>query len=456
MSGQGKSYRTATSPPESGSVGPFRFPEISSQRLDSGLRIKTARLSRLPVVTTKLVLDAGEARVSSDRAGLAVLTGDALDGGTRGRTGAELAEALENIGAGLGVSTGWDTTSVSVTCLAERLEEAFGLLAEVVLEPAFPADEVERIRDQRLAAIEQRRMDPASLATDSMARFIYQDGVPYGRLIGGTAESVQGISVEDATAFTEERYLPDGSGLVVVGDVSASEVRSLAQRTFGGWTGAPANDEEVKPLPGLTERKVFIVDRPGSVQSEIRIGHLGVPRSTPDFFALQVFNTVLGGAFTSRLNLNLRERNGFTYGVRSRFAFRRAAGPFVVSTGVETDVTAAAVREAVAEVEGLVRDGPTEAEVESGRDYLAGVFPLRLEATHQVAARIGEIIVYGLPDDYYSSYRENIRSVTREDVEAAGQRAVRPEEMAVVIVGDADGIRASLEELELGPVEVHS
>ena len=281
MSGQGKSYRTATSPPESGSVRPFRFPEISSQRLDSGLRIKTARLSRLPVVTTKLVLDAGEARVSSDRAGLAVLTGDALEGGTRGRTGAELAEALENIGAGLGVSTGWDTTLVSLTCLAERLEEAFGLLAEVVLEPAFPADEVERIRDQRLAAIEQRRMDPASLATDSMARFIYQDGVPYGRMIGGTPESVQGISVEDATAFTEERYLPDGSGLVVVGDVSESEVRSLAQRTFGGWTGAPANDEEVKPLPGLTERTVFIVDRPGSVQSEIRIGHLGVPRSTP-------------------------------------------------------------------------------------------------------------------------------------------------------------------------------
>jgi zinc protease len=456
MSGQRETFRAATNPPESGAVRPFKFPDISSQRLDSGLLIKTARLSRLPVVTTKLVLDAGETRVSSARAGLAVLTGDALEGGTLRRTGAELAEALESIGAGLGISTTWDATVVALTCLAERMEEALGLLAEVVLDPAFPADEVERIRDQRLAVIEQRRMDPARLAADSLARFIYQDGVPYGRLIGGTAESVQGISVEDAQAFTEERYLPEGSGLVVVGDVAESEVRSLAERTFGEWTGAPASDERVEALPGLTERTVFIVDRPGSVQSEIRIGHLGVPRSTPDFFPLQVFNIVLGGAFTSRLNLNLRERHGFTYGVRSRFAYRRAAGPFVVSTAVETDVTAAAVREAVAEVEGLVQGGPTEAEVESARDYLAGIFPLRLEATHQVAAQIGAIIVHDLPDDYYSSYRENIRSVTREDVEAAGRRAVRPEEMAIVIVGDADGIRASLEELELGPVEVHS
>ena len=168
MSGRRETFRAATSPPESGAVRPFQFPDISSQSLDSGRLIKTARLSRLPVVTTKLVLDAGEARVSSARAGLAVLTGDALEGGTLRRTGAELAEALENIGAGLGISTAWDYTVVALTCLAERLEEALGLLAEVVLEPAFPADEVERIRDQRLAVIEQRRMDPARLAADSL------------------------------------------------------------------------------------------------------------------------------------------------------------------------------------------------------------------------------------------------------------------------------------------------
>jgi predicted Zn-dependent peptidase len=456
MSGNDVKFRSNAEPPASGSVRPFGFPEVTSSTLANGTLLKVARLPRLPLVTAKLVMDAGESCLVAERAGLAVLSGDALEGGTLRRSGAELAEALEGIGAGLGVSTGWDTTSVSLTCLAERAEEAMGLLAEVVLEPAFPVEEVDRTRDQRLAVIEQRRMDPASLATDSVTRVIYDEGVPYGRPVGGTTQSMEGVTPDDARAFTKERYVPGSSALVVVGDVAEDEIRDVAEGVFSEWSGELAGGGVVDATSGVRERGIVIVDRPGSVQSEIRIGQVGVSRTSPDFFALQVFNTVLGGAFTSRLNLNLRERQGFTYGVRSRFAFRRDAGPFVISTAVGTEVTADAVGEAIKEVEGLVGGGPTLEEVESARDYLAGVFPLRLEAIHQVAARIGELFVYGLPDHYYASYRENIRAVSRDEVEEAGRRALRPREMAIVVVGDAEEVKGPLEELALGPVEVSS
>ncbi len=222
---------------------------------------------------------------------------------------------------------------------------------------------------------------------------------------------------------------------------------------MGGADHLP-REGDFEASPRFRERKLLVVDRPGSVQSEIRIGQPGAPRSTPHFFPLQIFNTVLGGAFTSRLMLNLRERKGFTYGIRSRFGFRRCAGPFKISTAVATEVTADAVNEAFAEVAALVGEGPTPKEVERARDFIAGVFPLQLETTGQVAARIGELLVYGLPDDFFSTYRSRIRGVTPEASQEAGQAVLRPSEMVAVIVGDAERIRASLEALDLGSVEV--
>jgi zinc protease len=297
-------------------------------------------------------------------------------------------------------------------------------------------------------------MDPGSLADDVAAHFFYSDSVPYHRPLAGTQESVEGFGPEEIRSFVSEHYRPSGAGIVVVGDVEVSEVEALARVHFGDWDGIPGDRQEVSAEPRFSERRVLVVDRPGSVQSEIRIGQVGVPRSTPHFFPLQVLNTVLGGAFTSRLMLKLREERGFTYGVRSRFSLRRGAGPFGISMAVATDVTADAVREALAELEGLLEDGPTEKEVERARDYIAGVFPLHLETTGQVAARISELQIYGLPDDFFRSYRDRIREVTAETALAAGRDTLRPNELVVVVVGDAKGIRGPLEDLGFGPVEV--
>ena len=440
--------------PAPGAMRHFDFPPVQSDRLDNGLRMRSVQANRLPIVTATLVLDAGESSLDADRAGLAVLTGDSLEGGTESRSGAELAEALESIGAGLSVGTGWDATTISLSCLPDRLDDALGILAEVVLRPSFPADEVDRVRGQRLAAIEQRKMDPPSIATDAARRLTYADGVPYGRPLGGDIESVTAFGPEAAAGYVEARYRPGGAGLVLVGDLDEGEAKALVQRCFGDWNGAAPERKSHQAEPRARERNIVIVHRPDAVQSEIRIGHIGQPRSTPDYFPLLVFNTILGGAFTSRLNLNLRERHGFTYGVRSGFAFRRDAGPWTISTAVGTEVTADAVREAVNEVEGVLSDGPTQEEVEASRDYMAGVFPLRLETMGQIASRIAELIIYDLPEDYHATYRDRIREVTRDQALDAARRCIRPDEITVVVGGDAEAVRGPLEELGLGPVEV--
>jgi len=442
-------------PPSPGAMRAFDFPPVESTRLETGLDVRVARMTRLPIVAVNLVFVGGETPMQVSQAGLAALTGETLEGGTARRSGAELAEAFERIGARLGTSTGWDATTVSLSCLADRLPEALALLSEVVRHASFPEAEVDRSRNQRLARIHQRRMDPSSFASDEAARLIYAEGMPYGRPLIGTEAALTMADREAVKGFATGHYRPAGSGLVVVGDVDPGEVAKRVGDHFGDWTGAAPVPPDVVAEPRDRKRTVHVVHREGSVQSEIRIGHPGVPKDTPDHFPLVVANAVLGGAFTSRLNLNLREEHGFTYGVRSRFSFRRGAGPFTVSTAVGTEVTADAVREVLAELTGMAEGGPTEDETRAARDYVAGVFPLRLETAGQVAARLAELVVFGLPADWHGRYRDRVRAVDREAASHAVRRHVRPEEAQVVIVADAGAVTPALEGLSLGPVVVH-
>lgn len=434
-------------------VRPFDFPEVTSIPLPNGLGLRVATAGQFPLVTFNLVLKDGEAVLPDDRAGLAVLTGSALETGTRKRSGAELAEAFEKIGSGLSAHTGWDSTTLSVTCVADRKEDALALLAEAVLEPTFPETEVERLRNQRLAAIRQRKMDPGRLADDSVIQYIFSDRVPYHRPLAGTQESVAPLDPGSLLEHWRARFRPGGAGLVAVGDVETAEVDALVRSRLGAWLGAPEKGTAFRTEPRGRAGKIVVVDRPGAVQSEIRVGQVGVSRSSRHYFPLLVFNTILGGAFTSRLMLNLREKRGFTYGIRSRFGFRSQPGPFIISTAVGTEVTAPAVEEIHAELGGLLDGGPTAEELVQSRDFLAGVFPLQLETTSQVAARIAELLVFDLPDDFFATYRDRIRSVTREGVMDAGRSVLRPDELVTLVVGDGARVRGPLEDLGLGPVE---
>jgi len=443
-----------SAPPAPGVLRSFDFPTVERRTLSNGLDLRVARVARLPVASVRLFLRAGEGALAPERAGLSVLTADSLDGGTARRSGTELAEALERIGARLDASSGWEGTSIDLFCLADRLPEAMRLLAEQTREPSFPAEEVERAKGQHLAGLRQRLMDPGTLAGDAALGRYYAPGVPYARPLDGTVESTSRLGRDDLVAYARDNLRPASGGLIVVGDVEGSEVAALAEACLGAWTGSPAAVEDFVAKPASTARRVLVVDRPGSVQSEVRVGHVGAARGIPDYHALSVANLVLGGMFTSRLNLNLREKHGFTYGVRSGFAFRSRPGPFEVSTAVGNEQTAPAVREILAELQLMAEGGPTDEEVAAARDFAAGIFGLQLETSSQIGSRLTQLVVYGLPDGYYHRYRDDMKSVSVESAAEAAARHFRPAAAQIVVVGDAHTVAPPLEALGLGPVEV--
>ena len=446
---------TRSTPPVPGPVRPYEFPAVARTQLANGMPLRTVAHGSFPLATAMVVAKAGETASPEGQEGLAALSSAALEGGTARRSGEELARALEEIGATFGAAAGWDSTTVAVSAMAEQLPAAMELLAEVVHAPAFAPAEFDRCKAQRLAAARQRLMDPATLAKDAHARFMYRDGDTYARPLQGTEASLDGLSDGDAHRFAASRYGPAASEVVVVGDVEPSEAAAAAETAFGNWSAGATPGGQPKAGPRQRRRVVHLVHRPGAVQSEIRTGHPGISRAAPEYVAVQVMNLTLGGSFSSRLNLNLRERRGFTYGVRSGFAARRGPGPFFVATAVDAKVTGAATGEIVREVESMAADGPTEEEVRSAASYLAGVFPLRMETTGQVAARVGALIVHDLPDDYYASYRDRVREVGRDEAAQAARRCIRPDELCTVVVGDAESVAPQLEALGAGEVIVH-
>lgn len=442
--------------PAPGPIRSYEFPRVQRAGLGSGLQVVAAKHGRMPVATVALVIDAGAASEPAGRSGLAHLVAHALDAGAAGRSGEQLAWDFERLGVELDVEADWDALTVFATVPSERLEPLLALIADVVRRPEFPDDEILRLRDQQLAEILQREKEPRALANEVAARFIFGPDATYGRPLIGHPAEVRTLTRDDATAFHAARFRPRGAAVILVGDVDADAAPALVERHFGDWTGEQAVPPQLTHPAPAERTTVHLVDRTDAVQSEIRVGHTGVARRHPDYFALRVMNTILGGAFTSRLNINLRERNGFTYGARSAFGFRREAGPFVIQTAVGTEVTAAAVAEILKELHALHERGATADEVANARDYLAGIIPLELQTTGQLADRIAELVIYDLPDDYFADYRQRILAVTPEAVHGAARQHLRPDALAIVVVGNAGEIRAPLEALDAGPLDVAS
>lgn len=441
-------------PPGPGPLRPFSFPPIERARLANGLPLLIARTDGPPVATLALLLPAAGVHEPDDRAGLASLTGSLLESGAGERSAPEIAEAFEGLGAQFGVATTWDATEVEVTALTSRLAPAAELASELVRAPTFPGAEVERVREEQLAAILQRRADPRGLANEAAARFLYSEESPFSRPLGGSTSTLRGLTRSDVASFHADHFSPFGGTALIAGNLDPDQARELAEAAFGDWVGPAVTRPQRSADPASRARKVIIVDRPGSVQSELRVGHVGVDRATADYFPLVVMNTILGGAFTSRLNLNLRERQGFTYGVSSAFIMRRQPGPFIVSTAVQTEVTGPALREIFSEVERIREEPVTGSELEDARNYIAGVFPLRLETTEGVASRLAEMALHGLPEDYFDDYRDRVLGVAVDEVHRVAREHIRPDEMIVIVAGDAGAIRGPIEELGLGPVEV--
>ncbi len=440
--------------PAAGTARPYHFPAFERRRLKSGVELITAPVRKLPMVSIVAQLDAGATCDPAGREGLAILTAKLLMEGTATSDGAALVDAFEQLGATVDVSAGWDSASVQLSVLRGKAAAALQLLSDVLRTPAFRDRDVARLKAERQGERMQMRTEPRELADESFEHFLYAAQSRYSRSDAGSARSIGSIQRDDLLTFYRAQYVPARMTLIMAGDIDHDEAATMAENAFAGWSGDPTETPTISEQPASRASRIRIVAKSDAPQSELRIGHLGVPRQHPDYFKLVVMNAVLGGLFSSRINLNLRERHGYAYGARSAFDWRRGTGPFVVSTAVESRVSADATREVVAEIEAIRKAPISPDELSLATSFLEGVFPIRFETTMAIANALANLVTYEYPADYFDTYRQNIGAVTTADVLEAAQRHLHPEQLLVLAVGDPDVIERPLEALGLGPVAV--
>jgi zinc protease len=366
-----------------------------------------------------------------------------------------LADGFERLGASVEVATDWDGAVISLTAMNSRLAAAMELLGEVVRIPSFPEREVQRLRAERLAERLQLRAEPRGLADELFSRILYHPRSRFALPESGTEASVATITRADIEDFYAARYQPPGVTLILAGDLSEAEGLRFADASFGDWRGEIVTPARANEDPARRERALHIVAKPDAKQTELRLGSIYLPRNHSDYHASVVMNAVLGGLFSSRINLNLRERHGYTYGAFSSIDWRRQSGPFVVSAAVQSEATAAAASEALGEIERFRDDLIDEDELTLATNYLVGIFPIRFETTAAIAGALAALVRYDLPANFYDTYRDYMRAVSPGEVQRVARAHLDPQRLQMLVVGDADSIRQPLEELRFGPMTLY-
>jgi len=438
--------------PKPGIARPLQLPPPVSATLANGLTLILSERHDVPVVAASLVLKTGGDANPSNKPGLASFTAAMLDQGTTTRNALQIADEAARLGASLGAGSDLDYSSVETRSLASTFPAALSLLGDVVLHPAFPAEELERQRAQRLAQLLQQRDDPGSIADRVMAAALYGPTHAYGFSPIGTEASVKAISRQDLQSFWQGNFVANNAALVVAGDITLPQLRALAEKTFGEWRGGTVPAPNL-PAPPAPQARLIIVDKPGSPQTQVRVATIGAARSSPDFRPAQVMNLALGGLFGSRINMNLREAHGYTYGARSQFTFRKAPGPFRVSSGVRTDVTAPAVTEIFNELRGMIEKPLSEEELKNAKASLTQSLAGAFETNSDAVGNFENVFIYSLGLDYYTHYAEQVEAVTNAQTLAMARKYLVPTSMIVVAVGDRAKIEPELRKLSVGAVE---
>ncbi len=431
----------------------FGFPAFRQARLDNGLQVLAAKSPRVPLLDLQILIPAGGQHDALDRPGLACLHGGLLDEGTGHRTSIEIARLVEGLGGSVGSGAGWNMAYVELSLLSRHFDAGRDLLAEIVREPDFPRHEIDRLRHEYQAELLRRKGDPSSLAAKHFATAVY-GGTIYGQPLIGTEKSLEELGREDLRGFYRRHVGPGGSTVIAVGDLDPEAVIAQVEDVFGDWPeGAEVPPPSIEPKR-LEQTEVHIIDRPESAQTQLQLGHASLPRSHPDYPRMLLLNAIFGGKFTSRINLNLREKHGFTYGAQSFFGRRRGPGPFIVRAAVANDVAGAAVEQLLLEMR-LIREQPVGSdELEETQDYLVGVFPYTLQTIGDLAKRLEAVAVFDLPLDYYDTYPAVLYDVGREELLEAARAHLHPDNMVIVAVGPAEELRPGLE--GFGPVTVHT
>jgi predicted Zn-dependent peptidase len=442
-----------TVPPTLAPPKPLTLPPVVTRTLSNGLTLHVVEQHELPLADFVLVVRGGGERDPRGKLGLATMTAALMTEGTTTRDALALADQAAFLGVELDASSGWDQSRVTLHTPTAQLDSALALMADVALRPSFPAKEVDRLKQERLTSLLQQRDRPTTMASLAFNALVFGDAHPYGRPLSGTEGSTRAITRADVVRFYQQQWRPNNAALIVVGDVQADDVARRVERLFGGWARGAAPAASFPAAPASTGTAVYLVDKPGAPQSSVRIGTVGVARSTEDYIPLLVMNTILGGSFTSRLNQNLRETRGFTYGAGSNFDTRQVAGPFMAGAEVTAAKTDSSLLEFFRELR-AIRDTVPTAELAKAKRYLQLQLPGQFETTGNVASRLVPLVLYGLPLDYYNSFAQRVDAVTQDDVQRVAARYLDPSKMVVVVVGDRASVEPAVRAIGLGPVSV--
>jgi zinc protease len=446
--------RTGMAMPHPTAAAPLRLPPIEHGRLSNGMKILLVQRHELPLVNLQIVFPVGRSQDPPGRPGLAAMTTAVWDEGTSHRSAEEISAQLAGIGASVSLSTDWETTTARLLTLKRHLGEALDIYADVLRNPVFPPREFNRQRTKALARLALVRDEPVQLASMAANELLYGPEHPFGQPECGNAKTLRGMSRNELWKFYMWQIRPEKAGLIAVGDVTMDGLTGQLERVLGGWKSAtpPPPATPLPPLPAPRASRLVLIDQPGAPQSVITITLPGADRRGPDYYRLLVMNAIFGGQFSSRLNLNLREAKGYTYGARSSFEWRvHQAGPLVATASVQTRVTAAALAEFVKEFEGMAGRRPvTAAELEFSRNFIRRGYPAMFETPSQLAAQLETLFVYRLPDDFFQTVVPKVAAVQGDDVLAMARKYLKPDELTIVVVGDRAKIEADLRQLPLG------
>ncbi len=433
----------------------FKFPDIHRRVLPNGLAVRAIAHRNVPVVSAALLVPGGTAADPADRPGLAAFTADLLDEGSAGRSALEVSDLLARYGADLDVDVGPDAIVIALTTMTRFLDPALRLLAEMATSPNLATPDIDRVRKLRLERLRQLRDHAPAVAERAFMRLLYRDH-PYGHLGLGSESALQATTHADLRMFHAGAFVPSGATLVIAGDAPAEELSGIVADTFGSWE-TPADAVPIHRLAGLAPpplipaNRLAVIARPGAAQSELRIGHICASRDTPDYHAMVLLNMILGGQFVSRVNMNLRQDKGYTYGVRTGFDLRRGLGPFVLQTSVGTDVTAPAIREAITELEDIRGTRPATAEeLAMARASVTRGYPRGFETAQQVARGVGSLALHNLPDTYFEEFVPRAEAVSLEDIARVAQQYLDTARMVTLVVGDHAKVASTLPALNLG------
>ncbi len=439
--------------PKPGPTPKFALPPFERTKLENGIDLLVVEKHDLPIVQMNLVFPAGRTRDLPRLPGEASLTTAVWDEGTKNRTADRISDELGGIGADVSFSAGWDITSARLFSLKSHLPQALDIYADLLVNPLFPEKEMEREKKMMLARFLQIRNEPVMLAHLAVGPTLY-DGNPYGRPLLGTPESIRAIQRQDLVDFYKTNYVPKGATLIAVGDVSAEELAKEMNEVLADWKNRSGNPQGAvtHALPSPRPTRIILIDKPGAAQSVIAVAELSAERTSPDYYALNVMNAIFGGQFMSRLNMNLRETKGYTYGARSMFDWHvHAPGAFLASASVKTDVTAPALAEFLKEIDGIRGEIPVKPEeLNDAKDYLTRGYPSDFETISQIAQRLETLVEYKLPDDYFNTFIPKVSAVTADDVLAVAKKYIHPNNLAIIIVGDREKIDKGLQELPAG------